>query len=76
MYKQDDITPAIPVSPSAEHWNAGSSPGHVPHPNNPTDYCSTVPPSQQAAGGLSPPSVLVPVAGVLKRDGKSGILLT
>ena len=29
-----------------------------------------VPPTQQAASSLSPPSVLVPVAGVLKRDGK------
>lgn len=53
----------------AEHWNEASCAGRTPHPNNPNDYCSTVPPTQQAASSLSPPSVLVPVAGVLKRDG-------
>jgi len=33
------------------------------------EYCSTVPPLQQLAGGLPPPpAVMVPV-GVLKREG-------
>ncbi|KYM83765.1 Zinc finger FYVE domain-containing protein 9 [Atta colombica] len=40
-----------------------------PNPNNPMEYCSTVPPLQQLAGGLPPPpAVMVPV-GVLKREG-------
>lgn len=44
--------------------------GRQPNPNNPMEYCSTIPPLQQAAGSLHqpPPSVLVPV-GVLKREG-------
>lgn len=44
--------------------------GRPPHPNNPSDYCSVVPPSQTASGTASapPPSVLVPV---LKRDGSN-----
>ena len=42
-----------------------------PNPNNPMEYCSTIPPLEQAASVLRqpPPSVLVPV-GVLKREGK------
>ncbi|CAK9814819.1 Zinc finger FYVE domain-containing protein 9 [Anthophora plagiata] len=40
-----------------------------PNPNNPMEYCSTIPPLQQLAGGLpTPPTVMVPV-GVLKREG-------
>ncbi|XP_011058653.1 PREDICTED: uncharacterized protein LOC105148558 [Acromyrmex echinatior] len=40
-----------------------------PNPNNPMEYCSTVPPLQQLAGSLPPPpAVMVPV-GVLKREG-------
>ncbi|CAK9799311.1 Zinc finger FYVE domain-containing protein 9 [Anthophora quadrimaculata] len=40
-----------------------------PNPNNPMEYCSTIPPLQQLAGGLPPPpTVMVPV-GVLKREG-------
>lgn len=40
-----------------------------PNPNNPMEYCSTVPPFQQANNQLhSPISVMVPV-GVLKRAG-------
>ncbi|KZC14829.1 Zinc finger FYVE domain-containing protein 9 [Dufourea novaeangliae] len=43
--------------------------GRQPNPNNPMEYCSTIPPLQQLAGGLPPPpSVMVPV-GVLKREG-------
>ena len=46
-----------------------------PNPNNPAEYCSTIPPLQQAqaSGVLSspPPTVMVPV-GVLKRSGNEG----
>ncbi|CAB0000024.1 unnamed protein product [Nesidiocoris tenuis] len=40
-----------------------------PNPNNPMEYCSTIPPLQQAASTMNqpPPSVLVP-SGVLKRE--------
>ncbi|KAJ9579080.1 hypothetical protein L9F63_024811, partial [Diploptera punctata] len=43
-----------------------------PTPNNPMEYCSTIPPLEQAASVLKqpPPSVLVPV-GVLKREGSA-----
>ncbi|XP_065571990.1 zinc finger FYVE domain-containing protein 9-like isoform X2 [Artemia franciscana] len=46
--------------------------GERPNPNNPSEYCSTVPPLQQAAeaGPSGPPVVMVPV-GVLKREGSS-----
>ncbi|CAH1391923.1 unnamed protein product [Nezara viridula] len=46
--------------------------GRQPNPNNPMEYCSTIPPLQQAASTMNqpPPSVLVPT-GVLKREGKS-----
>ncbi|XP_024214471.1 zinc finger FYVE domain-containing protein 9 isoform X2 [Halyomorpha halys] len=46
--------------------------GRQPNPNNPMEYCSTIPPLQQAASSMNqpPPSVLVPT-GVLKREGKS-----
>lgn len=46
------------------------SPRRRPNPNNPMEYCSTVPPPLQmsSSGSQSPPSVLVPV-GVLKREG-------
>lgn len=39
-----------------------------PHPNNPDDYCSTIPPLQQiqSAEARPPPTVMVPI-GVLKR---------
>uniref|UniRef100_T1HBW8 FYVE-type domain-containing protein n=1 Tax=Rhodnius prolixus TaxID=13249 RepID=T1HBW8_RHOPR len=44
--------------------------GRQPNPNNPMEYCSTIPPLQQAASTINqpPPSVLVPT-GVLKREG-------
>ncbi|XP_044763023.1 zinc finger FYVE domain-containing protein 9 [Coccinella septempunctata] len=42
-----------------------------PNPNNPLEYCSTIPPTQQVdPGALSVPSVMVPV-GVLKRKGSN-----
>ncbi|XP_012257524.2 zinc finger FYVE domain-containing protein 9 isoform X1 [Athalia rosae] len=45
--------------------------GRQPNPNNPMEYCSTIPPLQQLAGSLpSPPTVMVPV-GVLKREGST-----
>ncbi|XP_026667581.1 zinc finger FYVE domain-containing protein 9 isoform X2 [Ceratina calcarata] len=52
------------------HNNDINSPqGRQPNPNNPMEYCSTIPPLQQLAGGLPPPpTVMVPV-GVLKREG-------
>ncbi|KAG8194458.1 hypothetical protein JTE90_011066 [Oedothorax gibbosus] len=42
-----------------------------PHPNNPDDYCSTIPPLQQiqASESRPPPTVMVPI-GVLKRGNK------
>uniref|UniRef100_A0A3Q3XHC2 FYVE-type domain-containing protein n=1 Tax=Mola mola TaxID=94237 RepID=A0A3Q3XHC2_MOLML len=47
-----------------------------PNPNNPAEYCSTIPPLQQAqaSGVLSspPPTVMVPV-GVLKRSGNESL---
>ncbi|EDS41193.1 smad anchor for receptor activation [Culex quinquefasciatus] len=47
-----------------------SSSSRQPNPNNPMEYCSTVPPFQQANSNApqSPISVMVPV-GVLKRAG-------
>lgn len=47
-----------------------SSPKRRPNPNNPMEYCSTVPPPLQISnsGSQAPPSVMVPV-GVLKREG-------
>ncbi|CAG9820534.1 unnamed protein product [Phaedon cochleariae] len=49
----------------------GNSPQHRPNPNNPSEYCSTVSPLEQAAGGnANPPAVMVPV-GVLKRKGSN-----
>eukprot|EP00058_Branchiostoma_floridae_P021399 XP_002606889.1 hypothetical protein BRAFLDRAFT_91658 [Branchiostoma floridae] len=47
-----------------------------PNPNNPMEYCSTLPPMQQAQEALQrpPPSVLVPVGGrpqgVAQREGR------
>lgn len=42
----------------------------TPNPNNPSEYCSVIPPSQQASARSQPPSVLVP-ASVLKREGSN-----
>ncbi|XP_020295778.1 uncharacterized protein LOC109860825 [Pseudomyrmex gracilis] len=51
------------------HNDINSPQGRQPNPNNPMEYCSTIPPLQQLAGGLPPPpTVMVPV-GVLKREG-------
>ncbi|CAL1536688.1 unnamed protein product [Lymnaea stagnalis] len=45
---------------------AGANPR--PNPNNPNEYCSKVPPNQQASSHASPPVVMVPT-GVLKPSG-------
>ncbi|XP_036412057.1 zinc finger FYVE domain-containing protein 9 isoform X1 [Colossoma macropomum] len=63
---------------NAQSWeNLVSSSNQSPNPNNPAEYCSTIPPLQQAqaSGALSspPPTVMVPV-GVLKQPGTEGSL--
>ncbi|KAF5895233.1 zinc finger FYVE domain-containing protein 9-like isoform X1, partial [Clarias magur] len=63
---------------NAQAWeSAGSGSSQSPNPNNPAEYCSTIPPLQQAqaSGALSspPPTVMVPV-GVLKQPGTEGSL--
>lgn len=60
----------------AQAWeNMMSASSQSPNPNNPAEYCSTIPPLQQAqaSGALSspPPTVMVPV-GVLKHPGAEG----
>ncbi|XP_061834932.1 zinc finger FYVE domain-containing protein 9 isoform X1 [Nerophis lumbriciformis] len=61
---------ALTSAPTSESQVAVSN--HSPNPNNPAEYCSTIPPLQQAqaSGILSspPPTVMVPV-GVLKPPG-------
>lgn len=47
-----------------------SGTGRSPNPNNPSEYCSTIPPNQQVSSRSLPPTVMVPV-GVLKREGSS-----
>nr|APU50779.1 zinc finger FYVE domain-containing protein 9-like protein MW [Saccoglossus kowalevskii] len=55
-----------------------NSPGggmRSPNPNNPSEYCSTVPPLEQARSNLNqpPPSVMVPVSrSVLRRPNSDG----
>ncbi|XP_051026927.1 zinc finger FYVE domain-containing protein 9 [Acomys russatus] len=61
------------VLTNAQAWeNMMSASSQSPNPNNPAEYCSTIPPLQQAqaSGALSspPPTVMVPV-GVLKHPG-------
>ncbi|XP_029804193.1 zinc finger FYVE domain-containing protein 9 isoform X2 [Suricata suricatta] len=63
---------------NAQAWeNMMSASSQSPNPNNPAEYCSTIPPLQQAqaSGALSspPPTVMVPV-GVLKHPGAEGTL--
>ncbi|KAM4729109.1 zinc finger FYVE domain-containing protein 9 isoform 2-T3 [Anableps anableps] len=56
---------------------AATTVNQSPNPNNPAEYCSTIPPLQQAqaSGVLSspPPTVMVPV-GVLKQPGNESSL--
>ncbi|XP_014876252.1 zinc finger FYVE domain-containing protein 9 [Poecilia latipinna] len=65
----------LPSVPSAE--TPATAVNQSPNPNNPAEYCSTIPPLQQAqaSGVLSspPPTVMVPV-GVLKQPGNEGSL--
>uniref|UniRef100_A0A3P8T0Y7 Zinc finger FYVE-type containing 9 n=1 Tax=Amphiprion percula TaxID=161767 RepID=A0A3P8T0Y7_AMPPE len=61
---------------NAQSWETPSAASNQsPNPNNPAEYCSTIPPLQQAqaSGVLSspPPTVMVPV-GVLKQPGNEG----
>uniref|UniRef100_A0A671LNA4 Zinc finger FYVE domain-containing protein 9-like n=1 Tax=Sinocyclocheilus anshuiensis TaxID=1608454 RepID=A0A671LNA4_9TELE len=63
---------------NVQAWeNMGGGCNQSPNPNNPAEYCSTIPPLQQAqaSGALSspPPTVMVPV-GVLKQPGSEGSL--
>ncbi|XP_033219235.1 zinc finger FYVE domain-containing protein 16 isoform X2 [Belonocnema kinseyi] len=61
--------PGYPINASGPGIN--SPQGRQPNPNNPMEYCSTIPPLQQLVGGLPPaPTVMVPV-GVLKREGSA-----
>ncbi|KAM4605493.1 zinc finger FYVE domain-containing protein 9 isoform 1-T2 [Polymixia lowei] len=66
---------ALMSAQSWENQTGGSS--QSPNPNNPAEYCSTIPPLQQAqaSGALSspPPTVMVPV-GVLKQPSSEGSL--
>ncbi|KAG1662248.1 Zinc finger FYVE domain-containing protein 9 [Nymphon striatum] len=54
--------------PSTEASTPQTYQGRGPNPNNPSEYCSTIPPLQQAMVDRPPPVVMVPV-GVLKREG-------
>ncbi|GBL91933.1 Zinc finger FYVE domain-containing protein 9 [Araneus ventricosus] len=63
-------SPNFSPSPQAPS-NFGDKGIWRPHPNNPDDYCSTIPPLQQiqSSGPRPPPTVMVPI-GVLKRGNK------
>ena len=56
---------------TAQVYERMHQPQASPNPNNPDEYCTTIPPMQQAldALGAAPPSVMVPV-GVLRKEGK------
>lgn len=56
----------------AESCRPAGGPCGSPNPNNPTEYCSTIPPTQQASAGAPLPTVMVPT-GVLKREGEFAI---
>ena len=49
------------------HSAAAASPRPSPNPNNPSEYCSTVPPALQGPTPALPPTVMVP--GVLRKQG-------
>lgn len=65
----------------ANGLNSESAPGSAlpptpmrsPNPNNPMEYCSTIPPHRQVANSpeAPPPSVIVPVGVLKKTDGSS-----
>ncbi|KAJ8011050.1 hypothetical protein DPEC_G00054160 [Dallia pectoralis] len=50
---------------------SGGVPNQSPNPNNPADYCSTIPPLLQVSAPSAPPTVMVPV-GVLRTPGSDG----
>ncbi|XP_077981163.1 uncharacterized protein LOC144436289 [Glandiceps talaboti] len=55
--------------------NSPGGPGRSPNPNNPSEYCSTVPPLEQARHNVDqpPPSVMVPRSkSVLRRPNSEG----
>ena len=61
-----------PTGLAGPEAGGGSGSGNrSPNPNNPSEYCSTVPPMQQAQASLHapPPTVMVPV-GVLRKEGE------
>lgn len=68
----DDLI-AVFVAQALERMMSPTGPS--PNPNIPSEYCSTIPPMQQAraAGTLNspPPTVMVPVS-VLKHPGNDG----
>ncbi|ELT98136.1 hypothetical protein CAPTEDRAFT_178790 [Capitella teleta] len=55
----------------AESANGETSQPQVsPNPNNPSEYCSTIPPMQQVQANAPPPTVMVPsTVGVLRKQG-------
>ncbi|GFV83067.1 zinc finger FYVE domain-containing protein 9 [Trichonephila clavipes] len=64
-------SPNFSPSPQAPASNFADKAIWRPHPNNPDDYCSTIPPLQQIQSSepRPPPTVMVPI-GVLKRGNK------
>ncbi|XP_053966503.1 zinc finger FYVE domain-containing protein 9 [Anastrepha ludens] len=65
----DEVLAAVVSANSESNTTAGQI--RSPNPNNPMEYCSTIPPYRQvSAQNVQPPSVIVPV-GVLKKEGSS-----
>uniref|UniRef100_A0A1A9X3W2 FYVE-type domain-containing protein n=1 Tax=Glossina brevipalpis TaxID=37001 RepID=A0A1A9X3W2_9MUSC len=66
---EDLHTKTLAKTPSGSTATCSSPPvTRSPNPNNPMEYCSTIPPHKQVSGEpKDPPSVIVPV-GVLKKD--------
>ncbi|XP_061652950.1 zinc finger FYVE domain-containing protein 9 isoform X2 [Phyllopteryx taeniolatus] len=66
---------ALTSAPTSLNSQLTSGNNQSPNPNNPAEYCSTIPPLQQAQAsgmlGSPPPTVMVPV-GVLKASGNEG----
>ncbi|PVD22658.1 hypothetical protein C0Q70_15913 [Pomacea canaliculata] len=58
----------VPDAEAPTCMEPAGGPCGSPNPNNPTEYCSTIPPTQQASAGAPLPTVMVPT-GVLKREG-------
>jgi len=67
---QSNSTDSTPTSSPSPHLPKNNGPRV--NPNNPAEYCSTVPPPLQAAAAaaLPVPAVMVPV-GVLKKEGST-----